>query len=290
MRTGTAVNRRARPPVELYWTRHDVDRGRPLLLVNGLGSPLVAFEPGFVAELGARGFSVTRFDNRDIGRSTRIEAFGWPVPPYTLADMAADAVAVLDAAGWPAAHVLGQSMGGMIAQRMAIDHPGRVASLISVMSASGEPGYGISTEEAATAILQPAPRDPEQWLDHRVATEKVWASPDHWDEDWVRAKGQAMLRHGIDPDGAFRQFRAVHQTPSRDPELARLDVPTLVIHGSADPLITPCGGRHVANVVPGARYVEIEGMGHDLPPGLWARLADEVAGFVAELGRQRGWG
>ena len=275
--------------VRIHWALDGPSGGstepdRPLLLINGLGSPLVAFEPGFVASLVERGFTVARFDNRDVGRSDRVET-GPPGQrtPYTLGDLAADAVAVLDAIGWSTANVLGQSMGGMVAQQVAIDHPERVRSLVPLMTSSGEPGFGRSTVAASQAILRPAPTTREAWVDHRVATERVWASPEHWSEDWVRAKGEALWDHGIDTPGTIRQFRAVRAAGSRDQALADLSVPTLVIHGSADTLIAADGGRHLAEVIPGARYLEIEGLGHDLPPGLWPTLADAVARFVADV-------
>lgn len=270
--------------VEIHWT---VDRpdgmgsdDRRLLLINGLGSPLVAFEPDFVAGFVASGFSVARFDNRDIGRSSRVAHTPGTGHPYTISDMAADAVAVLDALGWADANVLGQSMGGMIAQVLAIEHPERVERLIAVMTASGERGFGAPTKKAMAALMQPAPPERDAWMAHRLATEEIWASPAHWDPDWVRAKAEAMLDHGIDPKGTARQFRAVMAAGSRDAALAELDVASLVIHGSADTLIQPDGGRHLADVIPNARYVEVEGLGHDLPPPLHATLTTIVTEFV----------
>ncbi len=272
--------------VGLAWVldRPAAGDGIPLLLINGLGSPLVAFEPGFVALLVERGCAVARFDNRDVGRSDRVEKGppGQPTP-YTVSDMAADAVAVLDAIGWPNAHVLGQSMGGMIAQQLAIEHPDRVRSLIPLMTSSGQPGFGRPTDAAMEALLRPAPTEREAWIDHRVATERVWASPGEWSEPWLRAKSEALWAHGIDAKGTFRQFRAIRAAGSRDEALGRLTTPTHVIHGSADTLIAPDGGRHLADVIPGARYTEIDGLGHDLPPGLWAPIAELVAGFAAAV-------
>lgn len=276
--------------VSIHWTCDqpaDGD-GVPLLLINGLGSPLVAFEPGFVEALTARGLTVVRFDNRDVGRSDRVEQGppGQPTP-YTIADMAGDAAAVLDAAGLASAHVVGQSMGGMIAQQLTIDQPDRVRSLVPFMTSSGEPGFGRSTPEAMEAALQPAPPELDDWLEHRVETERAWASPAHWSEAWLRAKSQAMWDHGIDSRGALRQFRAIGASGSRDAALAGVTTPTLVIHGSADTLITPGAGRHLAEVIPGARYVEVDGLGHDLPPALWSALIEIVAGFVLEVEAER---
>ncbi len=265
----------------LHWDQHDptssIGENRRLLLINGLGSPMVSYEQGFLDELTSRGFSVIRFDNRDVGQSPRHPE------GYQLTDMVEDTIEVLDAAGWETAHVFGQSMGGMIAQELAAEAPHRVSSLISLMSATGNPGFGRSTDAARAALLTTPPEGPDGWLANRVETEKIWCSPDHWDPAWVEAKGRAMIAHGVDVAGSARQYRAVAAGGNRDARLAAISVPTLVMHGSADTLITPSGGQHTAEVIPGARYVEIEGMGHDLPPGLWARLAKEADDFIASL-------
>lgn len=266
------------PPVQLRWERFGTT-GEPLLLINGLGSPSVAFELGFVEELVNRGCSVVRFDNRDTGRSSRCDGVSGSDSPYTVNDMAADAASVLDAAGWDSAHVLGQSMGGMIAQQLAIDHPTRARSLISFMSTTGNPAFGRPSPEALEALLTVQPSDRDGWLAHRVETERIWASPEDWDPAWVRAKGELMYDNGVDPVGTTRQFRAVAVGGNRDGALARLSLPVLVLHGTADTLITPGGGEHTAKIVPGATYVAIEGLGHDLPPARWA----EVAGLIADF-------
>ncbi len=277
--------------VDLFWTVHHpaTGPGRPLLMINGLGSPLVAYEEGFVARFVERGFSVARFDNRDVGHSSRVaedrtaDDHDFHQPPYTLVDMARDATAVLDAVGWQQAHVFGQSMGGMIAQTLAINHPDRVRSMTSVMSSTGNPGYGRSTPEAHKALVDTPPRDMEGWLDHTVATGRIWATSDSWDPDKARDRARRLLEHGIDVDGTGRQFRAIIASGNRDDDLAALTVPTLVIHGSADTLIQPDGGRHTAAVIPGARLVEVDGMGHDLPASRWGLLAEAVAELAAEV-------
>ena len=174
------VNRARNGVVELAWEVEGPADGAPLLLVNGLGSPMVAYEPGFVAALTGRGFRVARFDNRDVGHSSRCPApAGAPPssPPYTIADMAADAVAVLDAVGWSRTHLFGQSMGGMIAQQVAIMAPERLLSLTSLMSGTGERGYGRAGPEVVAALTESAPAEREAWLAHRVRTERIWASP-----------------------------------------------------------------------------------------------------------------
>ena len=271
--------------VTLFWYRTDPSdgAGRTLLLIGGLGSPSVSYEDGFVDEFVKRGCSVVRFDNRDVGRSSRIDQPGDGRAAYDLADMANDAVAVLDAVGWDRADVLGQSMGGMIAQQLAVDHPHRVRSLVSLMSSTGNPNYGRATPEAYQGLLRPAPPEEPAWLDHRVETERLWASPGMWDPDRVRAKGQALLDHGIDVDGANRQYQAIVASGNRDGALETVAAPTLVIHGSADTLIQPDGGRHTADVIPNAVYLEIDGLGHDLPPEFWDRLATEVTTFIARV-------
>ncbi len=258
------------------------DGDQPVLLINGLGSNRVAFEAGFCAALAERGAAVVRFDNRDTGQSSRVVGDRPLEATYTVRDMADDAIAVLDAVGWDTAHVVGQSMGGMIAQHVAIHHAERVRSLTSVMSSTGARGYGKPTTEAAEALLSRPPADREGWLAHRIETERIWASPDHWDPAWVRAKAEAMLDHGVDDDGTARQYRAL-LGDDREGLLAELDVATLVIHGTADTLLTPSAGRRTAEVIPGARLVEVEGMGHDLPPALWAPLADEIIGHVRSV-------
>lgn len=270
---GQAANSTDPSSVHLRWERFG-SSGEPLLLVNGLGSPSVAFELGFVRELVDRDLSVVRFDNRDAGRSSRSGD-----RPYTVADMAGDAIAVLDAAGWDSAHVLGQSMGGMIAQQIAIDHPARTRSLISFMSTTGDPAFGRPSPEALEALLTVQPADRDGWLAHRVETERIWASPDHWDPAWVRAKGELMYDYGVDPEGTTRQFRAITSSGNRDDALARLSLPVLVMHGTEDTLITPGGGEHAAEVIPGADLVAIQGLGHDLPPARWP----EVAALIAEF-------
>ena len=265
--------------VRLWWQHFEGPPGATrLLLINGLGSPSVSYQLGFVDRLLAAGFEVIRFDNRDLGRSTRLTG---PEQSYDASDMADDAVAVLDAAGWDAAVVFGQSMGGMIAQQLAIDHPARVTHLISLMSSTGHRTVGGSSDSVRDALLAVAPDDRDGWLDHRVETERFWASPELWDPDWVRAKGIEMFDHGVDPLGTQRQYQAVLASPIRDEMLASVSVPALVMHGSADALIDPSAGRHTAACLPNGRYVEIDGLGHDLPPGMWDRLVAEVAAFVS---------
>ena len=263
--------------VELQWERFASEHltlDEPLLLVNGLGSPLVSYELGFVQLLCDAGFSVVRFDNRDAGKSTvTSEAYG-------LRDMVDDTVAVLQDVGWSVANVFGMSMGGMIVQQMAIDHPDRVTSVVSLMSTTGEPGYGRPTEAAMDALMTPAPEDRDGWIAHRLSTETAWATPGEGSSDWNRAKAELLYDYGVSSAGVRNQYRAVASSGSREAGLRALVTPMLVLHGSEDTLIQPDGGRRTAQVVPGAEFQMIQGMGHDLPPRFWPQVVRAVAGFV----------
>lgn len=269
---GTARN----GDIELPWIRTTTGAGEPLLLVNGLSSPRVGYEDGFVAELNQRGFDVVRFDNRDAGRATSTNG------GYLLADQAADAIAVLDAVGWETAHVFGMSMGGMIVQQMGIDHAARLRTITSLMSATGNPAYGRPTEEAHEALLQPSPTEREAWLAQRVETEKIWASPDHFSPEVTRAKGELLYDYGVQPRSVIHQFQAIVKSPPREDALRSVQVPTLVMHGTKDTLITPSGGERTAEVMPKATYVELDGMGHDLPAFYWPIIAGHVADHAGE--------
>jgi pimeloyl-ACP methyl ester carboxylesterase len=171
-------------------------------------------------------------------------------------------------------------MGGMIVQQLAVTYPERLLSMTSLMSTTGNRDFGRPTEEAMKAIVQAPPTDREGWLDVMVSAEKLWCSPDLWDPARVRAKGELMFDYGVSPQGTARQYRAVLASGNRDDALANVSTPTLVLHGSADNLIGPDGGRHTADIVPDASYVEIEGLGHDLPSEMWPRLVSEVAAFA----------
>jgi pimeloyl-ACP methyl ester carboxylesterase len=264
-----------------------------LLLVNGLGGQMIRWRPDFCAAFVERGLRVVRFDNRDTGLSTHLDesvdmravrealAAGEPPPvPYLLSDMAADAVAVLDDLGVDRAHVLGVSMGGMIAQTVAIEHPDRVRSLISVMSTTGDPDVGGSTPEAYAALTGPPSRTREEYQQTAVDHAGVWGSPGLYEPGELRREAGESWDRGVDAAGVARQFAAVTASGSRSAGLAQLDVPTLVIHGTADTLILPTGGQRTAEVVPGAELLIIEGMGHDTARPLWPRLVDAVTAHI----------
>ncbi len=276
--------------VELVYETFGSPEDPTLLLVNGLGSQMIAWAPGMVDAFVTEGFHVIRFDNRDVGLSTWLDEFDIDVVgtlkrveagesvdvPYDLSDMAADAVAVLDAAGIDRAHILGVSMGGMIVQTMAIEYPERVATLTSVMSRTGEAGYGASTPEASRGLMSPAPAERSAAVQHTVDTGRLWASPDWYDEDRARARAAAAYDRAHHPIGVGRQMLAVRASPDRTEGLRELDVPTLVIHGASDTLIPPDGGERTAELIPGAELLLIEGMGHDYPPEVWPSWATAV--------------
>ncbi len=271
--------------------------GVPLLLVMGLGSQMIVWPEGFCDALVRRGFCVARFDNRDVGGSTRFRdrgvpslrrsmlrwAAGRPVPaPYSLRDLAADALGLLDVLGWDDAHVVGASMGGMIAQRMAIDRPARVRSLTSIMSHPGDRISMLPRPRAMAALLGPAPRTAEQAGDAWVKMFRAIGGPGFtYDEAGVRALGRLHFERGPSGSGFLRQLTAILAAPDRRAALARLTMPALVVHGTADPLVRPRGGEQTAAAIPGATLLRIEGMGHDLPAGAWPRMCDAIEAVAA---------
>ena len=260
----------------------------PILLVMGLGAQLIYWPDGCCQALADRGFFIVRDDNRDVGLSSRIESGGVPNllaliqgkgdSAYHLSDMAADGMGLLDALGLPAAHVIGVSMGGMIAQHMALDHPGRVLSLCSVMSTpTGRMDTDPPTPEANAVLLRPAPGTREEAIEAGVEGARVIGSPGFpFDEALVRERAARSYDRGWYPLGLMRQFAAILCAGDWSGRLAALDVPTLVIHGDADPLVRPSWGKKTAEAIPGAQLLLVPGMGHDLPEGVWAPIVDAV--------------
>lgn len=253
-----------------------------LLLVNGLGSQCINYHDDWCAMFADRGLHVVRFDNRDVGLSTKFD--DWPTGPhgaaYTLSDMAADGMVVLDALQVKRAHVMGLSMGGTIAQTMAIEHPHRLITMTSVMSTTGEPDYQRSTRQAAELLLAPPARDREGYIQQWIAGLREWGSPGFADEArWQRDAERAFDRC-FHPSGPTRQYLAVMASEPRAERLRHVTVPTLVIHGDKDTLIDAIGGQRTAELIPGARFEVIEGMGHDYPPQLWPRWVDLVVGHI----------
>ena len=265
--------------------------GEPLLLVMGLGMQMHFWPDDLLARFAGRGFATARFDNRDVGCSTHLVGHGAPglaallttprrVAAYRISDMARDAVAVLDALGWQSAHVVGASMGGMIAQAMAIENPERVRSLTSIMS-TPSPRIGRPTMTAAAALLTAAPRSAAEAGERLVRVGAVIGSPGFpQDEQWLNAYARRAFARDRDLAGVRRQLAAINASPSRVRGLRGVRVPTLVVHGAQDVLVRPAGGRATAAAVPGARLVMVPGMGHSIPRELWDTVVDGVAELV----------
>ncbi len=275
-REGVGVSTARNGDVELHYESFGDPNKPTLLLINGLGSQCINYAEPWCQLFCDEGFQVVRFDNRDVGLSTKLNGVD-----YALADMADDAIAVLDALGVHKAHVMGWSMGGMIAQRLAIDHGDRLLSMTSVMSRTGEPGYGDSSEEALAFLMAPPARSRSAYIDDRVAALHVYGSKPEWlDDHALRERAAAAYDRCFCPEGIARQMKAVMHDGSRADQLATVDLPVLVIHGSRDTLIDPSGGRRTAAIIPGARYFEIEGMGHDYPPPVWNEWVSAWSEFV----------
>ncbi|PZG03028.1 alpha/beta hydrolase [Nonomuraea aridisoli] len=246
----------------------------------GLGAQLIQWDEELCRLLVEQGHHVVRFDNRDAGLSTHLHDAGVPArgepAPYLLDDMADDAAGLMDALGWSAAHVVGASMGGMIAQTLAIRHPERVLSLTSIMSTPG-PGVAPPTEAAMGALLSRPPSDRDGVMDQAVVTWSVIGSPGYeLDRELIRARAGLAYDRCFDPAGTARQLAAINASGDRTEALAAVRVPALVLHGEEDPLIPVAGGRATAAAVPGSRLVTYPGMGHDLPRALWPDIVAEI--------------
>ncbi|WP_051716834.1 alpha/beta fold hydrolase [Streptomyces megasporus] len=266
------------------------DPSRPtVLLIMGLGTQMTAWRPEFCRAVAERGFHVVRYDNRDCGLSTFLDDCPTPdiravlagdtsTVPYLIADMARDAVGLLDALGVEAAHVVGASMGGMIAQQFAIDHPDRVLSLCSIMSTTGARSVGRATSEALAALTAPPPGSREEAVERAVRSAAVIGSPAYpTPDEELRERAAAAYDRSHRPEGFVRQYAAILASPDRTPHLRAVTVPTLVVHGADDPLIDRDGGEATAAAVPDAELVVLPGMGHDLPEPLWPTIVDAVA-------------
>ncbi|MFI4966584.1 MAG: alpha/beta fold hydrolase [Caulobacterales bacterium] len=261
--------------VEIEYQSFGDDRPQAILLVNGLGSQMTRWPDAFCEKLVAKGYRAIRFDNRDTGLST------WPQRAYALKEMADDGIAVLDAAGVKRAHIAGVSMGGMIVQRIALDHPGRVLSMTSIMSTTGAADAFKSTPEAA-AVLNTRPPDPEAdyeaFVAHGVRNARTIGSPAHpWTDDEIRARVIAEHARAFNPLGVTRQRNAVAADGDRTAALGGLKIPVVVLHGADDPLLQKVGGEATAAAIPGAELRIVPGMGHDLPPGLYDTFVDAIA-------------
>ena len=275
-----------------YDTFGDAD-APPIVLIMGLAAQMIAWDDDFCIELAARGYRVIRFDNRDIGLSTRLDHLGLPnvvallqeqmqgkpvSAPYTLSDMAADVIGLLDALDIESAHVVGASMGGAIAQTLAIEHPQRLRTMTTIMSTSGAPGLPPPKPEALQLLLTPTPTEQTAYYQRYVQTWKVLRGPGFpLDEARDLERAAQTYTRGLNPAGVARQLAAILASGSRGEALRAVRVPTLVIHGDADPLVPVECGIDVAQRVPGAKRLIIEGMGHALPIPMWPRIVDTIA-------------
>lgn len=290
------IRNTANGDVELAYETVGDPEGEPLLLVMGTGGQMLSWPDGFCDLLTRRGFCVARFDNRDAGLSTHLTASGTPnqltmllrpaaAAVYRLEDMAGDAVAVLDALGWPSAHVVGMSQGGMIAQTLAVRYPDRVRSLTSIAS-SPAPRLGQPTPGTLLQVLRVANpkrvKSAEDLAQYQVELRRVTGSPGYpADEEWLREVGRrAYDRGGLDQAAVQRQTAAIAASGDRREELRQVRVPTLVLHGADDRMIRPVAGRATAGAIPGARLVTYPGMGHELPRALWPAIVDEIAALA----------
>jgi pimeloyl-ACP methyl ester carboxylesterase len=289
--------------IEIEYDSFGSESGRPLLLIMGLGGQMTMWDEGFCEALAERGHYVVRFDNRDVGLSTKFDAAGvpnvmelmmqsasgkMPAVPYTLDDMADDTAGLLDALGLDTAHVCGASMGGMIAQTLAIRHGGRLRSLVSIMSSTGDPSLPQAKPEAMAVLMAPPPTDRAGSLDAAVRTWRTIGSPGFpFDEEKIRERAGRFFDRSFHPQGVVRQLAAILAHGSRAAKLRDVTAPTLVIHGADDPLVPLAGGRHTAEAIPGAELLVIPGMGHDLPEGAWPTLVGAISEHTAkaEAGR-----
>jgi pimeloyl-ACP methyl ester carboxylesterase len=265
----------------------------PMMLIMGLGAQMVLWDDAFCEQIAARGFRVIRFDNRDIGQSSKLSGgkrltaiellklrfLNTPVAaPYRLLDMAQDTTALMDVLGIRSAHLVGASMGGMIAQEIAISFPQRVRSLTSIMSTTGNPRLPPPNRAAAALLMMPPPRTKDEYLARFAQTWKllrVGSFPE--DEALDRKRAERCFERGLNPAGVGRQLRAILASGSRKERLRTVKSPTLVIHGTVDPLVHPAGGKDTAASIPGAKLMMIEGMGHAIPIPMWPEIIDAIA-------------
>lgn len=284
--------------IELCYQEAGDPSGEPLLLIMGLATQMLAWDEGFCALLVERGFRVIRFDNRDIGCSTKIDSAGMPrradmllgrrsTAPYFLSDMAADTVGLMDHLGIEAAHLAGASMGGMIAQTIALEHPERVRSMTSIMSSTGNRWVARPAWRAITALLARPPEGREAAIDHAVKVFRTIGSPGYpMDEARFREIMAVSYDRSHARAGVARQMHAISASGDRTSQLRKLRVPTTVLHGAADPLLRASAGRATARAIPGSHLRIFDGMGHDLPQPLWPEFVGEITTVAARAGAE----
>ncbi|MDP3746963.1 MAG: alpha/beta hydrolase [Phenylobacterium sp.] len=281
--------------IPLHYELHGPETGEPLLLIMGLGAQMTRWPPALVAELAARGYRVVQYDNRDVGLSHKLDEAGAPdmqevykalmsgqKPPvaYILSDMAADGVGLMDALGFERAHIVGASMGGMIAQMIAAEHPSRVLSLTSIMSTTGNPSLPPAKPEAMERLTQRGPsplEDLEGFLDYGIAGARIMNGPNYQaDEAELRASMKSDFERSFHPVGFARQMAAVVASGDRRAALATITAPTVVVHGADDPLVPPTGGEDTHATIPGSELHILPNMGHNLPKPLIGTLCDLI--------------
>ena len=284
--------------IEIEYDTFGDPSGEPLLLIMGLGTQMIAWDSEFCQKLVNRGFYVIRFDNRDIGLSTKFNHLGKPnimklviafqkgekvEAPYTLYDMTDDALGLLNALGINKAHICGASMGAMITQTMAVKYPDKVLSITSIMGTTGIPDPSQTKPEAMQVLSKPAPTEREAYIEDAIKRRKILHGTGYpYDEERIRRLAELSYDRCFNPDGLIRQMAAVLATGSRKEDLSNIQCPTLVIHGSDDPLVSVEGGRDTAEAIEGAELLIIEGMGHSLPVETWERIADAIAKNAAK--------
>jgi len=261
-----------------------------LLWIMGFTAQMTAWSEEFLSLFVQQGFHVVRFDNRDCGLSTKFDGIvadtdaaiaaammqtAPPIVPYTLSDMADDAVGVLDHLEIESAHIIGASMGGMIAQTVALEHQHRTKSLTSIMSVTGDLAYGEPAPEAMAALLAPPPPGRAEYIES-AATWAVWCSKKYFDLKEAKARAARDYDRSFYPEGAHRQLAAIYASGDRSDALRALKAPTLVIHGRDDTLLTPSGGERTAELIPGSVLLKVADMGHDIPMPLWPMLSDSI--------------
>ncbi len=274
--------------LELEYDTFGDPGGPPLVLVMGLGAQMITWEDGFCELLAARGFFVVRYDNRDVGLSTWLDDLPAPdlaalaagdlaTAPYRLSDLADDAVGLFDALGIDRAHVVGASMGGMIVQQLAIDHPDRLLSVTSIMSTTGDPAVGRAEPWALALLARPPASTREQALADSVDGYRRLGSPGYPDDEaFLLAKATLHYDRARHPVGTLRHAAAVMASGDRTSGLRSVRLPALVVHGDADPLIDVSGGKATAEAIPGAELLVIPGMGHNLPRAVWPTLVSAI--------------
>jgi pimeloyl-ACP methyl ester carboxylesterase len=282
--------------VELAYETFGDPGDPPILLVMGLATQMIGWPDDFCAGLADRGHFVIRFDNRDIGLSTHFHAAGAPdlmrvmagdhsSVPYALTDLADDTIGLLDVLGLDSVHVVGASMGGMVAQLVAVRHPDRVRSLTSIMSTTGDPSVGTPNEAAMGVLFAPPAADRESAVKRAIDTYRVIGSPGfEFDEPALRDRAGLAFDRAHDPAGVARQLAAILSTHDRTRDLMSISVPSLVVHGAEDALVNVSGGRATAAAIPDAELLVVEGMGHDLPRAVWPQIIDRITALAARAG------